>query len=93
VKAYTESGGGRFVVHFIPAHSSRLNMIERWFEEITNKRIRRESRESVAQLKKAIKGFIQDRNASGRSFKRTKEPEEILVKIQKGREGTLMQTV
>jgi hypothetical protein len=41
-------------------------------------------------MKKGIKGFIQNWNASGRSFKWTKEPEEILVKIQKAREGTLM---
>jgi hypothetical protein len=64
--------------------------IERWFAEITNKRIRRESWESVTQLKKAIKEFIQNWNASGRSFKWTKEPEEILVKIQKARKGTLV---
>jgi transposase len=93
VKAYIESGDGRLVTHFIPTHSSWLNKIERWFAEITNKRICRRSREPVTQLKKAIKGYIQNRNASGRSFKWTKEPEEILAKIQKAREGTLMQTV
>jgi transposase len=60
VKAYIESVEGRFVTHFIPAHSSWLNMIERWFAEITNKGIRRESWESVTQMKKAIKGFIQN---------------------------------
>jgi hypothetical protein len=58
--------------------------------EIPNKRIRRGSWESVTQRKKAIKEFIQNWNALGRSFKWTKEPEEILVKIQKAREGTLM---
>jgi transposase len=93
VKAYIASGDGRFVVHFIPTHASWLNMIERWFGEITNKRIRRESRESVAQLKKAIKEFIQNWNASGRGFKWTKGPEKIFAKIQKARKGTLMQTV
>jgi transposase len=40
----------RFVLHFIPTHSSWLNMVERWFAGITNKRIRRERWESVAQL-------------------------------------------
>jgi hypothetical protein len=35
-----------------------LNLVERWFAGITNKRIRRESRESVSQLTKAIKDYI-----------------------------------
>jgi hypothetical protein len=73
-------------------------MIERWFAEITNKRIRRESadfqsEESVTQLKRAIKDFIKDWNVQGRSFKWTKKPEEILTKIQKAREGTVMQNI
>jgi hypothetical protein len=63
------------------------------FAEITNKRIRRESWESVTQLKRAIKDFIKDWNIQGRSFKRTKKPGEILTKIQKAREGTVMQNV
>jgi transposase len=88
VKAYIKSKGGRFETHFIPAHSSRLNMIERWFAEITNKRIRRESRESAGQLKKAIKDFISGWNKSGRGFKWTKKPDEILAKIRKARTET-----
>ena len=48
----------RFVLHFIPTHSSWLNMVERWFAEITNKRIRRGSFESVRQLINAIKEYI-----------------------------------
>ena len=49
---------GRFVLHFIPTHSSWLNLVERWFAEITNKRIRRESWESVAQLAQAIRDCL-----------------------------------
>jgi transposase len=90
VKEYFPSAEGRFVAHFIPTHSSWLNMIERWFAEIANKRIRRGSRESAAQLMKAIKGFIKEWNASGRSFKWAKEPDEILTKIHKARKGTVM---
>jgi transposase len=93
VKEYCTSVEGRFVTHFIPAHSSRLNMIERRFAEITNKRIHRESRESVTQLKKAVKDFIQTWNASGRGFRRAKEPEEIIAKIHKAREGIIIHTV
>jgi hypothetical protein len=42
-KKYLEGKANRFVPHFIPAHSSRLNMVERRFGELANKRIRRES--------------------------------------------------
>jgi transposase len=90
VKAYIKSKGGRFETHFIPTHSSRLNMIERWFAEITNKRIRRESWESAGQLKKAIKDFISGWNKSGRGFKWTKKPDEILAKIRKARTETAL---
>jgi transposase len=85
VNDYLESIPGRFVLHFIPTHSSWLNLVERWFAEITNKQIRRGSYESVTQLMKAIKDFIKSWNKSGRSFKWTKEPEEILAKIKKAK--------
>jgi transposase len=93
VKAYLKSTGGRFEPHCIPTHSSWHNMIERWFAEITNKRVRRESGESVVQLKKAIKDFISGWNKSGRGFKWTKTPDEILRKIHKARTGTVMSNV
>ncbi|MDR2510719.1 MAG: IS630 family transposase [Spirochaetaceae bacterium] len=62
----------RFVLHFIPTHSSWLNMVERWFAEITNKRIRRESWQSVGQLVKAIRDYIKAWNKSERKFVWTK---------------------
>jgi transposase len=55
VQEYFESRPGRFTSHFIPAHSSWLNVVERWFGKITNKRIRRESWRSVKELVGAIK--------------------------------------
>jgi hypothetical protein len=61
--------------------------------DFANKRIRRESWESVTQLKRAIKDFIQRWNASGRGFRWTKEPKEIVAKIRKAREGIVMHTV
>ena len=85
VYEYLDSVHGRFVLHFIPTHSSWLNLVERWFAEITNKQIRRGSYESVAQLKKAIKDFIKNWNKSGRVFKWTKEPDDILAKIKKAK--------
>ena len=71
---YLESLPGRLAPHFMPAHSSWLNLVGRRFAEITNKQIRRGSYESVTQLAKAIEGFIKSWNKSGRSFKWTKEP-------------------
>jgi len=85
VRDYIESVPNRFVLHFIPTHSSWLNLVERWFAEITNKRIRRGSFESVPQLVQAIKDYIKNWNASGRSFKWTKKPEDIIAKINKAK--------
>jgi transposase len=93
VKEYIASVPGRFVTHFIPTHSSWLNVVERWFAEITNKRIRRGSWESVGQLIRAIKEYIKRWNSSGRGFTWTKGPEEILAKIKKAKAGTVMQNV
>jgi transposase len=73
------------VLHFIPTHSSWLNLVERWFAEITNKRIRRGSFESVPQLICGIKDYIKTWNKSGRSFSWTKTPEEIFAKINKAK--------
>ena len=85
VYEYLKSCSGRFVQHFIPTHSSWLNLVERWFAEITNKRIRRGSFESAPQLIKAINDYIKTWNKSGRSFTWIKKPEEILVKIKKAK--------
>jgi transposase len=76
----------RFVLHFIPTHSSWLNMVERWFAEITNKRIRRESWESVQQLVKAIREYIKSWNKSGRKFVWTKKADEIMASIEKAKQ-------
>jgi transposase len=85
VQEYFDSVPGRFVQHFIPTHSSWLNLVERWFAEITNKQIRRGSYESTTQLVKAIKNYIKTWNKSGRSFNWTKKPDEILAKIYKAK--------
>jgi len=85
VYEYLKSRSGRFVQHFIPTHSSWLNLVERWFAEITNKRIRRGSFESAPQLIKAINDYIKTWNKSGRSFTWIKKPEEILAKIKKAK--------
>jgi len=85
VNEYLATRPKRFVMHFIPTHSSWLNLVERWFAEITNKRIRRGSFESVPELVKAIKDYIKTWNKSGRSFSWTKKTDEILEKIYKAK--------
>ena len=85
VYEYLETRPKRFVLHFIPTHSSWLNLVERWFAEITNKRIRRGNFESVPELIRAIKDYIKTWNKSGRSFTWTKKPDDILAKIQKAK--------
>jgi transposase/lambda repressor-like predicted transcriptional regulator len=85
VREYFASVPGRFAQHFTPTHSSWLNLVERWFAEITNKRIRRGSFTSVPELIAAIKDYIRAWNASGRSFSWTKKPDDILAKIRKAK--------
>jgi transposase len=48
----------RFHVHFTPTYGSRLNLVERWFAELTNKQLRRGANRTVAQLESAIREFI-----------------------------------
>jgi transposase len=83
VKMYLKEKAGRFVEHYIPTYSSWLNMIERWFAEITNKRIRRESWRSVKELEEAITEYIISWNKSGRRFCWTKTFDEIQTSIEK----------
>jgi len=87
VREYLASKQGRFVEHFIPTHSSWLNMVERWFGEITSKRIRRESWDGVAQLERAITDFVRHWNESGRKFTWTKTAKEIKASIKKAHLG------
>jgi len=87
VKTYLQGKTDRFVEHFIPTYSSWLNMIERWFAEITNKRIRRESWSSLKELEKAITEYIISWNKSGRRFCWTKTFDEIQTSIKKARNG------
>jgi transposase len=75
----------RFHVHFIPTSSSWLNLIERWFREITDKRIRRGTFNNVPELIKAIMDFIAGHNANPHTFVWTARVEDILQKVQRAR--------
>lgn len=85
VKAYLAEKKGRFVVHYIPTHSSWLNLIERWFAEITNKRIRRESWSSLKELENAITSYIVSWNKTGRKFCWVKTADDIQKSINKAK--------
>lgn len=71
----------RFHLHFTPTSSSWLNLVERWFGEITRKRIRRGVFRSVPELVTAIKDFIRENNENPKPFVWTKKVDEILKKV------------
>jgi len=72
----------RFHLHFTPTSSSWLNLVERWFAEITRKRIRRGSLHSVAELVAAIEEYIRVNNQNPKPFVWTKQAEVILEKLR-----------
>jgi len=67
--------------HFIPTSSSWLNLVERWFGEITRDRIRRGTFDSVAVLVAAIEDYLRHYNEAPRRFIWTKDADMILDKI------------
>ena len=75
----------RFVPHFIPTSSSWLNLIERWFRELTDKAVRRGVFLSVPDLIQAIEDFLGVWNEHPRPFVWTAKLEEILKKIERAR--------
>jgi transposase len=77
----------RFHIHFTPTSSSWLNMVERWFREISQKRIRRGSFGSVPELIAAIKDYMGNYNQTPRVFTWTATAEGILAKIAKSKEA------
>ena len=72
----------RFHLHFTPTSSSWLNLVERWFGEITRKRIRRGVFKSVPQLIEAIEEFIRINNQNPKPFVWTKKVDQILEKVR-----------
>jgi transposase len=76
----------RFVLHFIPTSSSWLNLVERWFEELTQKAVRRGTFHSVRDLLCAIRAFLDAWNDNPRPFVWTASVDRILAKIARCRE-------
>jgi transposase len=79
----------RFRVHFTPTYGSWLNLLERWFAELTNKQLRRGVHRSVPQLKAAIREFIAAHHANANPFVWTKSADEILATIARFAQRTL----
>jgi transposase len=80
VKAWLEKHP-RFHLHFTPTSSSWLNLVERWFAEITRKRIRRGVFRSVPELVAAIDDFIRLHNENPKPFVWTKKVDALLEKV------------
>lgn len=77
----------RFQLHFIPTASSWLNMVERWFRDLTDKRIRRGSFRNVRELRAAIEAYVHHHNLTPRIFTWTASAESILAKVAKCKEA------
>jgi transposase len=71
----------RFIVHFTPTSSSWLNLVERWFAELTTKKLRRGAHRSVRQLNADIRAWIDTWNEHPRPFVWTKTADQILDSI------------
>ena len=73
----------RFIPHFVPTSSSWLNLVERWFGELTGKRIRRGVFVSVEDLEKAIEEFLAAWNSDPKPFVWTATVDSIVEKLNR----------
>ena len=75
----------RFHLHFTPTSSSWLNLVERWFRELTDKALRRGSFNSVPDLIGSIEEYMAAHNDDPKPFIWTATAEQILAKVRRGR--------
>ena len=73
----------RFVLHFTPTSSSWLNLVERWFSELTTKKLRRGAHRSVRELNADIRDWIETWNHNPKPFVWTKTADQILDSISR----------
>ena len=73
----------RFVLHFTPTSSSWLNLVERWFAELTTKKLQRGTHRSVHALNKDIRDWIRTWNDNPRPYVWTKTADQILESIKR----------
>jgi transposase len=79
----------RFHVHFTPTYGSWLNLVERWFAELTTKQLRRGAHRGVRELEGAIREFINAHHEAPKPFVWTKSADEILASIARFAQRTL----
>jgi transposase len=75
----------RFHLHFTPTSSSWLNLVERWFRELTDKALRRGLFHSVPDLIASIQEYLDAHNDDPRPYVWTATAESILAKVARGR--------
>lgn len=75
----------RFHVHFTPTSASWLNLVERWFRELTDKRLRRGVFKNVPELITAIESFIEKYNDDPIAFQWTAKAEQIIEKVARAK--------
>jgi transposase len=75
----------RFHLHFTPTSSSWLNVIERWFRDLTQRRLKRGVFKSVEQLQQAISDYIAHHNEHPKTFVWTRKASDILEKVARAR--------
>jgi transposase len=73
----------RFVLHFTPTSSSWLNLVERWFGELTTKKLQRGTHRSVRELNADIRAWISTWNENPRPYVWTKTADQILDSIRR----------
>ena len=71
----------RFHLHFTPTSASWLNLVERWFAELTQKKLKRGVHRSVQALEHDIRAWLADWNDQPRPFVWTKTADQILEKV------------
>jgi transposase len=79
----------RFHLHFTPTYGSWINLVERWFAELSNKRIRRGVFRSVKELEAAIREYIDVHNEDPKPFLWTRTADQILESIARFAQRTL----
>ena len=72
-------------MHFIPTSSSWLNLVERFFADLTSKRLRRGSFPGVSELVRAIEGYVEHHNDATEGFKWKATAYDILEKVARAK--------
>jgi len=84
----------RFHVHFTPTSASWLNMVQRFFSDLTEKQLSRGVFSSVKDLQESVMSFIEKHNKAPAPYIWTKSATDILEKVKRGREKlNMLQTV